>query len=59
MQLLCKLSDLDMCRACSYYWYTADAMYIALAEALPAMLFTCDGKLARAHGHRAHAELLT
>jgi predicted nucleic acid-binding protein len=36
-----------------------DATYIALAEALPAVLFTCDGKLARAHGHRAHVELLT
>lgn len=35
-----------------------DATYIALAEALPAVLFTCDGKLARAHGHRAQVELL-
>jgi predicted nucleic acid-binding protein len=36
-----------------------DAAYIALAEVLPAVLFTCDGKLARAHGHRAQIELLS
>ncbi len=30
-----------------------DASYIALAEALDAPLLTCDGKLARAHGHHA------
>jgi predicted nucleic acid-binding protein len=36
-----------------------DAAYIALAEALPAILLTCDGKLARAHGHHARVELLT
>ena len=36
-----------------------DATYVALAEGLPAVLFTCDGKLARAHGHRARIELLT
>jgi predicted nucleic acid-binding protein len=36
-----------------------DATYIALAEALPAVLVTCDGKLARSHGHRARVELLT
>jgi predicted nucleic acid-binding protein len=36
-----------------------DATYIALAEGLPAVLFTADGRLARAHGHRAHVELLT
>lgn len=36
-----------------------DATYIALAEVLPAVLFTCDGKLARAHGHHARVELLT
>ena len=36
-----------------------DAAYIALAEGLPAVLFTCDSKLARAHGHRAQIELLT
>ncbi len=36
-----------------------DAAYIALAEGLPAVLLTCDRKLARAHGHRAHIELLT
>ena len=36
-----------------------DAAYIALAEALPAVLLTCDGKLARSHGHRARVELLT
>jgi predicted nucleic acid-binding protein len=36
-----------------------DAAYIALAEVLSAVLFTCDGRLARAHGHRARVELLT
>jgi len=35
-----------------------DGAYIALAEALDAPLLTCDGKLARAHGHRAKIELL-
>ncbi len=30
-----------------------DAAYVALAEALDAPLLTCDGKLARSHGHRA------
>jgi predicted nucleic acid-binding protein len=30
-----------------------DAAYIALAEALDAPLMTCDGRVARAHGHRA------
>jgi predicted nucleic acid-binding protein len=36
-----------------------DAAYVALAEGLPAVLLTCDAKLARAHGHRARVELLT
>ena len=36
-----------------------DAAYVALAEGLSAVLLTCDGKLARAHGHRAKIELLT
>jgi predicted nucleic acid-binding protein len=36
-----------------------DAAYVALAEGLSAVLLTCDGKLARAHGHRANIELLT
>jgi predicted nucleic acid-binding protein len=35
-----------------------DAMYVALAEALRATLVTRDGRLARAHGHRARIELL-
>jgi predicted nucleic acid-binding protein len=35
-----------------------DGAYIALAEALAAPLLTCDGKLARSHGHRAMIELL-
>jgi predicted nucleic acid-binding protein len=45
-------------------WQLRDAMtaydgaYIALAEALDAPLLTCDGKLARSHGHRATVELL-
>lgn len=34
-----------------------DALYVALAEALAAPLLTCDGKLARARGHRAVIEL--
>jgi predicted nucleic acid-binding protein len=35
-----------------------DAAYIALAEALPAVLLTCDAKLARSQGHQAQVELL-
>lgn len=35
-----------------------DGAYVALAEALNAPLLTCDGKLARSHGHRAKIELL-
>jgi predicted nucleic acid-binding protein len=35
-----------------------DGAYIALAEALEAPLLTCDGKLARSHGHRATIELV-
>lgn len=35
-----------------------DAMYVALAEALGAPLVTRDGRLARAHGHRARVDLL-
>jgi predicted nucleic acid-binding protein len=35
-----------------------DAAYIALAEALPARLFTRDRKLANASGHRAEVELV-
>lgn len=34
-----------------------DACYIALAEQLGVPLLTCDGKLARAHGHHASIEL--
>lgn len=34
-----------------------DASYVALAEALDTSLLTCDGKLARAHGH--HARITT
>ena len=36
-----------------------DPTYVALAEGLSAVLLTCDGKLARAHGHLAHVRLLT
>lgn len=36
-----------------------DGAYVALAEALGAPLLTCDGKLARAHGHRATIELVS
>jgi predicted nucleic acid-binding protein len=35
-----------------------DAVYIALAESLPAVLLTCDARLARAPGHTARLELL-
>lgn len=34
-----------------------DASYVALAERLDVPLLTCDGRLARAHGHHAHIEL--
>jgi predicted nucleic acid-binding protein len=33
-----------------------DGVYLALAEALDARLFTCDGRLSRAPGHRARIE---
>jgi predicted nucleic acid-binding protein len=33
-----------------------DAVYVALAEALDAMLITCDGKMARSPGIRKHIE---
>jgi predicted nucleic acid-binding protein len=35
-----------------------DAMYVALAEALDAILLTRDGKLAAAPGHRARIQLV-
>jgi predicted nucleic acid-binding protein len=35
-----------------------DAAYVALAEALPAPLLTCDAKLSRARGHAAQIELV-
>jgi predicted nucleic acid-binding protein len=35
-----------------------DAAYVALAEALDAILLTCDGRLARAPGHTAKVELI-
>jgi len=35
-----------------------DATYVALAEAMDSPLITCDGKLARAHGHSAKVELI-
>ena len=35
-----------------------DAMYVALAEALDATVLTCDGRLARSHGHRAEVEVV-
>jgi predicted nucleic acid-binding protein len=34
----------------------ADALYVALAESLDATLVTTDGRLARAHDHRARIE---
>lgn len=36
-----------------------DAVYVALAEALGAVLLTCDGKLARAPGVAAQVELVS
>ena len=36
-----------------------DATYLALAEGLPAVVLTCDGKLSRSHGHHAKIELLS
>jgi predicted nucleic acid-binding protein len=35
-----------------------DGAYVVLAEALGAPLLTCDGKLARSHGHRAIIEMI-
>lgn len=35
-----------------------DAVYLALAESLPAPLVTCDARLAAAPGHRAAIELV-
>jgi predicted nucleic acid-binding protein len=35
-----------------------DAMYVALAEALDAMVITCDSPLAKAPGHRARIEAI-
>jgi predicted nucleic acid-binding protein len=35
-----------------------DGAYVALAEALGAPLLTCDGKLARAHGHHAAIQMV-
>jgi predicted nucleic acid-binding protein len=35
-----------------------DAVYVALAEALDAVLLTCDGRMARSHGHRARIQLV-
>jgi len=35
-----------------------DAAYVALAEALGAILLTCDGRIAGAPGHRARVEVL-
>lgn len=35
-----------------------DAHYVALAEALRAPLLTCDGRMARASGHRAVVEFI-
>lgn len=66
-QVLLDLADLDAARFAhdvllARVWQlrsnlTAyDAVYVALAEALGAPLLTCDGRLARAPGHRARIE---
>lgn len=66
-QLLVDLVDLDAARyphdvLIARAWQlranlTAyDAVYVALAEALGAVLLTCDGRLARAPQHRARVE---
>jgi len=66
-QLLLDLVDLDAARyphdvLVARVWQlranlTAyDAVYVCLAEALGAALVTCDGRLARAPGHRARVE---
>lgn len=34
-----------------------DAAYVAVAESIEAPLLTADGRLSRAHGHRARVEL--
>jgi predicted nucleic acid-binding protein len=34
-----------------------DAVFVALAERLGVPLLTCDGRLGRAHGHRARVEI--
>ena len=36
-----------------------DAMYVALAESLDALLVTCDPRLAASPGHRARIQLIT
>jgi predicted nucleic acid-binding protein len=35
-----------------------DAVYVALAEAMEALIVTCDAPLAKAPGHRARIELI-
>jgi predicted nucleic acid-binding protein len=35
-----------------------DAIYVALAEALDALIVTCDGPLGKAPGHRARIEVI-
>ena len=35
-----------------------DAVYVALAEVLDALLLTCDGKIASASGHSANVQVL-
>jgi predicted nucleic acid-binding protein len=37
--------------------FSHDALYVALAEQLHVPLVTCDGRLARSHGHGARIEL--
>ena len=50
-------SGLDRAWALRHSLTVADALYVALAEALNAPLLTCDERLARSHGHQAVIEL--
>ncbi|MFI9812052.1 type II toxin-antitoxin system VapC family toxin [Saccharothrix variisporea] len=55
-----RTSHRDLVRRCWEIRHTVssrDAFFVALAELLDAPLVTCDGKLARSHGHDAAIEV--